>query len=83
MYSSSVLANDTGAYRNNQQTLIGLHEADSYMPEIGYLHVEYVLQLLCNTKVIHNPLGLFAKVLVDLQSVLCVDLRHLEIVLWS
>ena len=81
IYSSSVLASDTGACRDDEQTFIILNKTGAHMSEIGYLYIEHVLQLLCDTEVIHNALGLLAKVLVDLQSILCIDLRHLEIML--
>lgn len=51
------------------------------MSKIGYLYIDYILQLLCDAEVIHYALRLFAKVLIDLQSILCVDLRHLKVVL--
>lgn len=53
------------------------------MSEIGYLYIEHVLELFRNTEVIYNAFSLLAKVLINLQSILRVDLRHLEIVLWA
>ena len=52
------------------------------MLEVGYGDVEEVLQFPCDTEELDDLLGLLAEVFVDLECCLCIDMGHLEVVLW-
>ena len=52
----------------------------TYMLQCGYWYIEKILKFSSHTKVFHDSFRLDAELPIYLEGVLCVDVRHLEIV---